>query len=327
MINVSTLFHFFWVFFHISVPRTFATEKFINHYLSILSMKILNFWTVALMALSFSTTFVSCGDDNDINLAKEIAGTYNGYSVGECDLFSDYLLGDQSSATITGNEDGSINLVYKSGSGDFRLNNLKLSSKSFSGSGEVVMSMGSGTGSSYNYTLEGSVNESKVLTLKTNVDIPTPMGEMEIVFMQGETPITYNIAATYQYNSSLSISVGDTSYGTTDECKAVIKRVSDTTVDITLSGFANLSGAGGHMSLGNFTISGVNVTAGANGTYSLSLGEYESTDSNGKAITGESLSGTIAADGTATINTDFKPGSMPIAISTVFTGSDTASAK
>ena len=308
MINVSTLFHFFWVFFHISVPRTFATEKFINHYLSILSMKILNFWTVALMALSFSTTFVSCGDDNDINLAKEIAGTYNGYSVGECDMFSDYL-------------------VYKSGSGDFRLNNLKLSSKSFSGSGEVVMSMGSGTGSSYNYTLEGSVNESKVLTLKTNVDIPTPMGEMEIVFMQGETPITYNIAATYQYNSSLSISVGDTSYGTTDECKAVIKRVSDTTVDITLSGFANLSGAGGHMSLGNFTISGVNVTAGANGTYSLSLGEYESTDSNGKAITGESLSGTIAADGTATINTDFKPGSMPIAISTVFTGSDTASAE
>ena len=109
MINVSTLFHFFWVFFHISVPRTFATEKFINHYLSILSMKILNFWTVALMALSFSTTFVSCGDDNDINLAKEIAGTYNGYSVGECDMFSDYLLGDQSSATITGNEDGSIN--------------------------------------------------------------------------------------------------------------------------------------------------------------------------------------------------------------------------
>ena len=50
-------------------------------------MKILNFWTVALMALSFSTTFVSCGDDNDINLAKEIAGTYNGYSVGECDMF------------------------------------------------------------------------------------------------------------------------------------------------------------------------------------------------------------------------------------------------
>ena len=73
MINVSTLFHFFWVFFHISVPRTFATEKFINHYLSILSMKILNFWTVALMALSFSTTFVSCSDDDEKSITLSFA--------------------------------------------------------------------------------------------------------------------------------------------------------------------------------------------------------------------------------------------------------------
>ena len=284
---------------------------------------------VALMALSLSTTFVSCSDndDDDTNLAKEIAGIYNGYSIGECNMFSDYLLGDKSSATITANENGTINLAYKSGSGDFTLNNLKLSAKSFSGSGEVAMSMGSGTGSSYDYTLEGSVNESKVLTLKADVDIPAPMGKMEIVFVQGETPITYNIAATYQYNSSLAISIGGTSFGSTDECKAVIKRASDTTVDITLSGFANLSGGGGNMSLGNFTITGVNVTIGANGTYSLNLGEYESTDSTDKVITGESLSGTIAADGTATINTDFKPGSMPMAITAVFTGSNTTSAE
>ena len=153
------------------------------------------------------------------------------------------------------------------------------------------------------------------------------MGKMEIVFVQGETPITYNIAATYQYNSSLSISVMGSSYGSTDECKAVIKRASDTTVDITLNGFANLTGGGSGMNLGDFTISGVNVTAEANGTYSLSLGEYESTDSTERAITGESLSGTIAADGTATINTDFRPGSMPMAISAVFTGSNTASAE
>ena len=284
---------------------------------------------VALMALSLSTTFVSCSDndDDDTNLAKEIAGIYNGYSIGECNMFSDYLLGDKSSATITANEDGTINLAYKSGSGDFTLNNLKLSAKSFSGLGEVAMSMGSGTGSSYDYTLEGSVNESKVLTLKADVDIPAPMGKMEIVFVQGETPITYNIAATYQYNSSLAISIGDTSFGSTDECKAVIKRVSDTTVDITLSSFANLSGGGGNMSLGNFTITGVNVTTGANGTYSLNLGEYESTDSTDKVITGESLSGTITADGTVTINTDFKPGSMPMAITAVFTGSNTTSAE
>lgn len=284
---------------------------------------------VALMALSLSTTFVSCSDndDDDTNLAKEIAGIYNGYSIGECNMFSDYLMGDKSSATITANEDGTINLAYKSGSGDFTLNNLKLSAKSFSGSGEVAMSMGgSSTGSSYDYTLEGSVNDSKVLTLKAKVSIPAPMGEMTIVFVQGEVPFIYNIAATYQYNSSLEIFVMGTSYGSTTDCKAVITRASDTTVDVTLNGFGNLEGGGGSMSLGNFTISGVKVTAETDGTYSLSLEEgYESTDSTGKVITGVSFSGTIAADGTATITTDFKPGSMPMAITANFTGSKTAS--
>lgn len=327
MINVSTLFHFFWVFFHISVPRTFATEKFINHYLSILSMKILNFWTVALMALSFSTTFVSCGDDNDINLAKEIAGTYNGYSVGECDMFSDYLLGDQSSATITGNEDGSINLVYKSGSGDFRLNNLKLSSKSFSGSGEVVMSMGSGTGGSYDYTLEGSVDGSKVLSLKANVDIPVPMGKMEIDFIQGETPVGYYIKDTYKYQTNLSLKVQGGEVGSTTDCQVKIENPTGSTVNVTISGFNN---AGGSMSnFEKFTVTRVNVTKANNGSYSLSLGAFEAdtqkTTGEALAINGTSLNGTINADGTATVSIVFSPGSMPMPITAEFTGSNTQS--
>ena len=129
------------------------------------------------------------------------------------------------------------------------------------------------------------------------------------------------------YNGTLEISVMGTSYGSTNECKAVIKRASDTTVDITLSGFANLSGGGGNMSLGNFTITGVNVTTGANGTYSLNLGEYESTDSTDKVITGESLSGTITADGTVTTNTNVKTGTMPMAITVVYNRSNTTNAE
>ena len=106
-------------------------------------MKILNFWMVALMALSLSSTFVSCSDndDDEPNLAKEIAGAYKGYSVGACNMFSDYLLGDESTATITANEDGTINLVYKSGSGDFTLNNLKLSSVLITNF-DIVMAVG-----------------------------------------------------------------------------------------------------------------------------------------------------------------------------------------
>lgn len=69
---------------------------------------------VALMALSLSSTFVSCSDndDDEPNFAKEIAGAYKGYSVGACNMFSDYLLGDESTATITANEDGTINYEF-----------------------------------------------------------------------------------------------------------------------------------------------------------------------------------------------------------------------
>ena len=194
---------------------------------------------VALMALSFSFTFVSCSDDNDdtdnTEQAKAIAGTYKGYSIGESRMFSDYLMGDDASATITANTDGTVNLVYKSGSGDFILNNLTVSSKSFKGEGEVALAMEGSEPANYEYTLEGSVSDAKVLTLKANV--PVPMGGIDINFIQAETPIAYYVAATYKYNTNLAISVMGSSYGSTEDCKAVIKRASETTVDITLNGF------------------------------------------------------------------------------------------
>ena len=205
---------------------------------------------VALMALSLSSTFVSCSDndDDEPNLAKEIAGAYKGYSVGACNMFSDYLLGDESTTTITANEDGTINLVYKSGSGDFTLNNLKLSSnKSFSGSGEVAMSMGGSTGGSYDYTLEGSVDGSKVLSLKANVDIPVPMGKMEIDFIQGETPVGYYIKDTYKYQTNLSsyrsLFQEEIPLALLTDCKVNIENPTGSTVDVTISGFNNTRGS------------------------------------------------------------------------------------
>lgn len=290
-------------------------------------MKILNLWIAAIMALSFSATIVSCSNDDENNdnneQAKAIAGIYKGYSIGESRMFTDYLMGSDASATITANEDGTVNLVYKSGSGDFTLNNLTVSSKSFKGEGEVALAMGGSSENRYEYTLEGSINDSKVLTLKVNV--PVPMGGIDIEFIQGETPLGYLVASNYQYDADLSLSVNNNSFGSTQECNAVIKRAAENTVDITLNGFANASG-GGAMTLGDFTISGVNVTAGENGSYSLNLGEFES-QAGKMAITGTSLQGTVTADGTASITVIFRPGSMPLNITAAFTGSNISSAE
>ena len=285
---------------------------------------------IALMALS--STFVSCSDSDDdtdnAEQAKAIAGTYKGYSIGESKMFSDYLMGADASATIIANSDGTINLVYKSGSGDFILNNLKVSSKSFKGEGEVALAMGGNTPGSYEYTLEGSVSDAKVLTLKANV--PVPMGGIDIEFIQAETPIAYYVASTYQYNTNLSISVMGSSYGSTENCKAIVKRASETTVNITLNGFGNLTGGGSNMSLGDFTINGVNVEKTTSG-YTLSLGEFESEAESSTGtptpITGVSLEGTVATDGTAEITVAFKPGSMLMPITAVFAGSSKSSAQ
>ena len=285
---------------------------------------------IALMALS--STFVSCSDSDDDTdneeQAKAIAGTYKGYSIGESKMFSDYLMGADASATIIANSDGTINLVYKSGSGDFILNNLKVSSKSFKGEGEVALAMGGNTPGNYEYTLEGSVSDAKVLTLKANV--PVPMGGIDIEFIQAETPIAYYVASTYQYNTNLSISVMGSSYGSTEDCKAIVKRASETTVNITLNGFGNLTGGGSNMSLGDFTINGVNVEKTTSG-YTLSLGEFESEAESSTGtptpITGVSLEGTVATDGTAEITVAFKPGSMPMPITAIFIGSSKSSAQ
>ena len=78
-----------------------------------------------------------------------------------------------------------------------------------------------------------------------------------------------------------------------------------------------------HPNLGDFTISGVKVEK-ANSGYTLSLGAFESTAESASgtptAITGESLEGTVTTDGKAEITVAFKPGSMPMAITAVFTG-------
>ncbi|WP_294480296.1 calycin-like domain-containing protein [uncultured Bacteroides sp.] len=286
-------------------------------------MKILNLWVVAIMALSFSSTLVSCSSDDDntdnTEQAKAIAGTFNGYSIGESKMFTDYLMGSDANATITANTDGTINLVYKSGSGDFTLNNLALTSKSFKGEGEVALAMGGTATKSYEYTLEGSVNDSKVLTLKANV--PAVMGGMDIQFIQGDIPLGYLIASNYQYNAKLALYVKDIPFGSTTESSAVIKRAADNTVDIALKGFGELSG-GSSMNLEDFTISGVNVAAGADGSYTLSLGAFESM-AGSMPITGTDLTGTVAADGTVSVTVNFRPGAMPMDITAIFSGSNT----
>jgi len=163
--------------------------------------------------------------------------------------------------------------------------------------------------------------------LKANVDIPVPMGKMEIDFIQGETPVGYYIKDTYKYQTNLSLKVQGGEVGSTTDCQVKIENPTGSTVNVTISGFNN---AGGSMSnFEKFTVTRVNVTKANNGSYSLSLGAFEAdtqkTTGEALAINGTSLNGTINADGTATVSIVFSPGSMPMPITAEFTGSNTQS--
>ncbi|UVV77097.1 hypothetical protein NXW84_03895 [Bacteroides fragilis] len=93
-------------------------------------MKKKLFTPSTLLLLGMLSLFSACNNDDDgTNKAQEIAGKYEGYSIGNCAMFTDYVMGEKSVATIVPNEDGTINVTYDSGSGEFKLNNIKVTSK------------------------------------------------------------------------------------------------------------------------------------------------------------------------------------------------------
>ncbi len=288
-------------------------------------MKTTFFFKFLLSAVILATvTACDKTEKADTAEADAAAGVYEGYTLGDSNYFKNYLLGGgKSGVTIAANSDGSINLTYKSGIADFVLTNLTVKKGAFSGAGKTTLSMSGGSGSSteYAYTLEGSVNSSKELTLSVN--IPNVMGGMKLTFNQGKTPLFLFVAATYKYNSSLSLSVGAMgSYGPTNKGSIEVKRGStNNTVNITISGISQIEGM--PMTMQDFTVNEVALSEGKDGSYTLASESFTS-QSGTVTINGEKLSGTVSADGVATLEVVFKPGAMPMSITLNFSGSKNA---
>lgn len=281
-------------------------------------MKKKLFTPSTLLLLGMLSLFSACNNDDDgTNKAQEIAGKYEGYSIGDCAMFTDYVMGEKSVTTIVPNEDGTINVTYDSGSGEFKLNNIKVTSKTFEGSGQVELSMNDKPAGAKDFTLTGSIDEQQKLTLKVNV--PSVMGGLTIEFIQGTLPISYHVSGTYNKEANLSVSVGSTTYPDITDCKVSIKRSSDDTVELTLKGLSNLNSSqtGRAMNSGDFTVTDVKVTSTDNSIFKIE-GNINTTDTNNTPITG-TLSGTVSNSET-NITFTFKPGAMPIDITAMFKG-------
>lgn len=172
------------------------------------------------------------------------------------------------------------------------MNNIKVTSKTFEGSGQVELSMNDKPAGAKDFTLTGSIDEQQKLTLKVNV--PSVMGGLTIEFIQGTLPISYHVSGTYNKEANLSVSVGSTTYPDITDCKVSIKRSSDDTVELTLKGLSNLNSSqtGRAMNLGDFTVTDVKVTSTDNSIFKIE-GSINTTDTNNTPITG-TLSGTVS---------------------------------
>lgn len=275
-------------------------------------MKVKNFLAMIAVALCA----VACSDDDDaVDYAQSVAGTYSGYTVADCAYFQNMAAANQA-VTITSATENKVNISYTGGAwGDFTFTDasVALSGNTYTitGAGKTVMGH-AGSSSEHDCSVKVVLNNDK--TIGSFVfSVPSVMGGLSIELFEGKAPAALMVAGTYKGTLDLSVG-GEPSGSVEDETVTITYIEEDSTATLMLKGFPAM----GASELGDIEITGVNVTTTDYNTYTVA-GEVKAQTSfgaNNITVTG-TVSGTIV-DGAASITFTLKPGAMPINITAVF---------
>ena len=128
-----------------------------------------------------------------------------------------------------------------------------------------------------------------------------------------DTETTWASLVAGEYEGTMSMSVGDTSAGSSD-MTLTLTEAADGTLTISVPAMGNEGG----MSVGAFDITGVTASESesGDGTYTLSLENFEAVAGETN-ITGSSLTGTVNGE-SLNLTMDIKPGAMPMSITCTF---------
>lgn len=160
--------------------------------------------TKILSVMLLATAAVSCSDNDEpvIDVASEVAATYQGYSVASSRYFEGQLAPSQT-VTVAKTAAGEVDVTYASDDfGTFNITSAKVSSTSASGvytvtgSGKCKMGMG-GNVSEYDCTLEGTVDKANPEVTEFTFNIPAVMGGLKIKFVPGELPAAVALPGDY----------------------------------------------------------------------------------------------------------------------------------
>ena len=222
----------------------------------------------------------SCSDDDNnenesINPAVNIAGTYAGYSEAAFQYTDTPLVSADESLTIQTDADNTTaTITYTSSSfGEFTISGTEVTYASgtytLSGEGSTMMGM-SGNVSEYECTLKGTLNEAKNEGAFT-FNVPAVMGGMNITFTLGEIPVSKLLAGSYE--------------GWTEASCAYFEgmQATDQTLSLTANADDTFTLAYTSDSWGEFSFESLSVTS-ANGIYTLS----------GKGVTMMGMDGNVS---------------------------------
>lgn len=295
-------------------------------------MKLRNFLAMMLVA----TCAVACSDDDDdvvvdeteveTSLGVDIAGTYTGYTSTTFAYISYAMTYNNETVVIEDAGDSKVNVTLTSSTwGTYAITDLDVTQSGTTytiaqGTGTTTMSNHSDATSSYEFTMSGSV-DSGIATFIISLSI---MGGTTITFQTGEASAAALISGSYSGNMSLAVSTIDCG---TVSTSVLLVADEDDNATLTLGGFSlDISAMGMSIALGDIAIPSVAVTANSDGSYTLTsesfeVGDVTYGDSSTITVLG-SLSGTLDADGVLTINFSLTPGSMPFAITAIFSTSE-----
>ena len=239
-------------------------------------MKLKNL--LAMTAIALLTASCSDDDNNEnesINPAVNIAGTYAGYSEAAFQYTDTPLVSADESLTIQTDADNTTaTITYTSSSfGEFTISGTEVTYASgtytLSGEGSTMMEM-SGNVSEYECTLKGTLNEAKNEGAFT-FNVPAVMGGMNITFTLGEIPVSKLLAGSYE--------------GWTEASCAYFEgmQATDQTLSLTANADDTFTLAYTSDSWGEFSFESLSVTS-ANGIYTLS----------GKGVTMMGMDGNVS---------------------------------
>lgn len=152
------------------------------------------------LIMLFAAFFImSCDKEQNGSETIEFAGSYDGYTVANCNYFQNMISADET-IVITENTDGTATVSFTSASwGEFTIIEAQASVSeglcTLSGNGQTQMGMGGNT-SSYDCTFTAEIKSQT--DARMEFSIPAVMGGMTLTFQTGDAPADLLLAGTYE---------------------------------------------------------------------------------------------------------------------------------